>query len=1049
MGEATKPTSEGDAIDVVFSVRVLTRQVPHDAAVAVFVVGDAPELGAWNVDQAVPMDCVKRDDDESEWSIPVTFAVDQDRPVEYKYVVKQTAANEVLSWEAIPGNRTTTITRGGSNVALKQPSSQSSTHSSSRNPSPGPREANFGNNGNTNGYQEWRCARTEKEENPWWEVDLGQEYPLSSIHLWKALTYHEHAKHPEGKPPATSTASTSAVSPPLWLFVSKESLSTENDSLAQAKANASAHQIPLDPNSRVESVHFAPRENNAIVGRYVRLQQESAASVLQFAELQVISSNGASADCNRKLLQKDGIYGVEAALDGDLKEYIDSEWLNPSSSNALLRFWVGSFNDQAPAVQWLPGEGAKHDAVTIRMRYQRLEEGQEGKTTTTWKNMQVDVRSSALLDKQSKELIGELESFKQREVDLKSYLNNHHDPKETDPVASESFPWLYHLEWMQELNPEMAERLLKKVEAKTFAKGESIIPYGVHTRTMFFLRDGEVELFGPDTSIGAKSIGKLSKNALFNELSLFGRWPEQHADFRALETVTCEFVTYKSLLETMHEDSFCSIRDYFIRTAQPVSAEPTLDRYEEDVTHFTDATHAQVFRTQVPLSALSTAAGTANPSALAHRLEFDIYKYSAKTMQANKKLGTVQLLPSQLSAHGEGYLTLPIVSVNTATPCIVGQLTLTYLIIKPFVHARNNLSHVWRSYWRSRKPLNGGHRGMGRSYHQVEGFRHALTRENTLASFILAGRSGADFVEFDVQLTKDKVPVLYHDFVLNVGLEDKNAWTHGSRAEEFEIGIHEMTLRQLQRSYTTPAKTHKSGDKLQVLQKRVRKHWAQMIGDKKVTKTSAALSAASEVAAILEADEDHLVEFFPKLEDLLKHVPAEVGLNVEIKYPDNVWRTAMRHSAPFMMNEYVDAILRCVFDHAGGRRIFFSCFDPNLCVLLRAKQATYPVFFLTYGSIKPNAFDARLTLQFAVNFVKMEQLGGMVSNSDDFIATPELAQVVKRVTKHAVLLTWGDQNTSHMCVQLQKQHAIDGVISDNIGDIMRQDSKLRLQPQHE
>ena len=36
--------------------------------------------------------------------------------------------------------------------------------------------------------------------------------------------------------------------------------------------------------------------------------------------------------------------------------------------------------------------------------------------------------------------------------------------------------------------------------------------------------------------------------------------------------------------------------------------------------------------------------------------------------------------------------------------------------------------------------------------------------ENTIESLRQAGGCGADCVEFDVQLTRDLVPVVYHDF---------------------------------------------------------------------------------------------------------------------------------------------------------------------------------------------------------------------------------------------------------------------------------------------
>lgn len=107
-----------------------------------------------------------------------------------------------------------------------------------------------------------------------------------------------------------------------------------------------------------------------------------------------------------------------------------------------------------------------------------------------------------------------------------------------------------------------------------------------------------------------------------------------------------------------------------------------------------------------------------------------------------------------------------------------------------------------------------------------------------------------------------------------------------------------------------------------------------------------------------------------------------------------------------------------MFAHAGAhRRIFFSCFDAVLCVLLRTKQAQYPVLFLTCGSIQPQASDARMT--------QLERLSGIVSNSDAFLTDQELVQIVKNgcltaTAQSTVLLTWGEQITNHASVQLQK-----------------------------
>jgi glycerophosphocholine phosphodiesterase GPCPD1 len=48
-------------------------------------------------------------------------------------------------------------------------------------------------------------------------------------------------------------------------------------------------------------------------------------------------------------------------------------------------------------------------------------------------------------------------------------------------------------------------------------------------------------------------------------------------------------------------------------------------------------------------------------------------------------------------------------------------------------------------------------------------------------------------------------------------------------------------------------------------------------------------------------------------------------------------------------NLYIDRILDIVLEYAGKRRIVFSCFDAECCVMLRNKQNIFPVMFLTIG----------------------------------------------------------------------------------------------------
>ena len=94
----------------------------------------------------------------------------------------------------------------------------------------------------------------------------------------------------------------------------------------------------------------------------------------------------------------------------------------------------------------------------------------------------------------------------------------------------------------------------------------------------------------------------------------------------------------------------------------------------------------------------------------------------------------------------------------------------------------------WNKKWSG---LDVGHRGSGTSFKSSDG---GVIRENTIASLKKAAASGADMVEFDVQLSKDLVPVIYHDFQVYVSLKKKKTLEVG---DMLELPMKELTLEQL------------------------------------------------------------------------------------------------------------------------------------------------------------------------------------------------------------------------------------------------------------
>jgi hypothetical protein len=63
---------------------------------------------------------------------------------------------------------------------------------------------------------------------------------------------------------------------------------------------------------------------------------------------------------------------------------------------------------------------------------------------------------------------------------------------------------------------------------------------------------------------------------------------------------------------------------------------------------------------------------------------------------------------------------------------------------------------------------------------------------------------------------------------------------------------------------------------------------------------------------------------------------------VEIKYPSEAYTESKRIAYP-ERNVVVDSVLKVVFDNDERDNIVFQSFDPDICMLLTAKQARYPV----------------------------------------------------------------------------------------------------------
>lgn len=149
------------------------------------------------------------------------------------------------------------------------------------------------------------------------------------------------------------------------------------------------------------------------------------------------------------------------------------------------------------------------------------------------------------------------------------------------------------------------------------------------------------------------------------------------------------------------------------------------------------------------------------------RLLFDLVPTYAGTKDQRVGRG-VALLSSIQPTVGSDRINLkgdskvPIVAANTLD--VIGAVTFNFLVVTPFQHPNMSIAEN-QTYWKTMSStMVIGHRGLGKN---MPSRKSLQLGENTVQSFIAAANLGASYVEFDVQLTKDHVPVIYHDFLVS------------------------------------------------------------------------------------------------------------------------------------------------------------------------------------------------------------------------------------------------------------------------------------------
>lgn len=280
-----------------------------------------------------------------------------------------------------------------------------------------------------------------------------------------------------------------------------------------------------------------------------------------------------------------------------------------------------------------------------------------------------------------------------------------------------------------------------------------------------------------------------------------------------------------------------------------------------------------------------------------------------------------------------------------------------------------------------------GHRGHGMNVLQSTDKRMIAYKENSILSFNHAANHPIDFIEFDVQVTKDDTPVIFHD---NFILSEENG-------KIVEKRVTDLTLDEFF-SYGPQRETGQVGKSL------LRKTNGKIVGWE------------------VEID-DHSCT----LQEAFQKVNPSLGFNIELKFDDYVV-----YEQEYLIR-VLQVILKVVYENAQERPVIFSSFQPDVALLMKKLQHKYPVYFLTNGGNEIYD-DVRMnSLEEAKKLAVAGGLDGVVSEVKGIFRNPSVVREIKE--SNLSLLTYGKLNNVPEAVHVQYLMGVEGVIVDLVQEI--------------
>jgi CDK inhibitor PHO81 len=292
-------------------------------------------------------------------------------------------------------------------------------------------------------------------------------------------------------------------------------------------------------------------------------------------------------------------------------------------------------------------------------------------------------------------------------------------------------------------------------------------------------------------------------------------------------------------------------------------------------------------------------------------LEFSFYP-----LFGSKTIGRAAVLPSAFeNIKDSRTISLAILDHRLH---IIGQATFEACIIRPFTGVTLQFGGAVDTYWKSSShhidkaipvPITSTPSALD-STHTSPSNRSAIM--NPSGSITISSLS-RDQLTVVIQGTRDLVPVIYSEWTLPV--------------DGLNIGVSDVNYEQFERIAAQVGRSFEVSSLEPVMSTR---NWVDIISNK-MMKLETLLTVSSVVTEIISSF----------LTNVLQHLPADVGLNLHVAFPNRAIRDLNFIGHCLDLNSYIESILLVIYRAASTqsrRQVSFLSFSPSVCTALNWKQ---------------------------------------------------------------------------------------------------------------